>query len=53
MTISTVRLTECPNCGAVLEGAFCAQCGQKAAPLNPSFGEVRLKPDATYRPRSG
>lgn len=39
MTISTVRLTECANCGAMLDGAFCAQCGQKAAPLNPSVGE--------------
>ena len=39
MTTSTVRLTECPNCGATLDGAFCAECGQKAAPINPSFGE--------------
>jgi hypothetical protein len=23
----------------MLDGAFCAQCGQKAAPLNPSLGE--------------
>jgi hypothetical protein len=39
MTTSTVHLTECPNCGASLDGAFCAQCGQKVSPLNPSFGE--------------
>jgi hypothetical protein len=39
MTTSTVHLTVCPNCGAALEGPFCAQCGQKASPLNPSFGE--------------
>ena len=39
MTTSTIHLTECPNCGAALDGAFCAQCGQKVAPLNPSFGE--------------
>lgn len=34
-----VDLTACPNCGATLEAAFCARCGQKATPLNPSFGE--------------
>jgi len=39
MTTSAVHLTECPNCGAALDGAFCARCGQKAAPLNPSIGE--------------
>jgi hypothetical protein len=37
MTTSTVHLTDCPNCGAMLEGAFCAQCGQKVTPLNPSL----------------
>ncbi len=25
----------CYNCGADLHGAYCAQCGQKALPLNP------------------
>jgi hypothetical protein len=30
----------CANCGATLEGRFCAQCGQKVAPLNPSFGDL-------------
>ena len=39
MTTSAVHLTECPNCGTALDGAFCARCGQKAAPLNPSIGE--------------
>jgi hypothetical protein len=39
MTTSTADLTVCPNCGSTLEAAFCAQCGQKATPLNPSFGE--------------
>jgi hypothetical protein len=39
MTTSTVHLTVCPNCGTTLEGPFCGQCGQKVAPLNPSFGE--------------
>lgn len=40
MTISAVHLTNCPNCGAALDGAFCAQCGQKARPLNPSLHDV-------------
>jgi Protein of unknown function (DUF3667) len=30
----------CPNCGAGLDGAFCATCGQKAGPLNPSLRDV-------------
>jgi hypothetical protein len=30
----------CANCGAALDGPFCAQCGQKAGPLNPSFHDV-------------
>jgi Protein of unknown function (DUF3667) len=30
----------CPNCGAGLGGAFCASCGQKATPLNPSLRDV-------------
>ena len=30
----------CPNCGAGLEGAFCASCGQKAGPINPSLRDV-------------
>src|SRR5678816_4577040 len=39
MTTTAVHLTACPNCGAALDGAFCAQCGQKAAPLNPSLSQ--------------
>lgn len=39
-TTSTVGLTHCPNCDTMLEGRFCAQCGQKAAPLNPSIGDL-------------
>src|SRR5262249_47373911 len=39
MTTGTIDLTDCPNCGTPLEGRFCAACGQKAAPLNPSLGE--------------
>jgi hypothetical protein len=26
---------DCANCGAVLHGRFCAQCGQEAKPLDP------------------
>jgi hypothetical protein len=29
--------TVCRNCGAALAGAYCAACGQKAEPPNPSF----------------
>jgi len=32
-----VDAPECPNCGALLAGAYCAACGQKAAPLNPTL----------------
>lgn len=39
MHTTTVDLAECPNCGTPLQAAFCAACGQKAAPLNPSLGE--------------
>jgi hypothetical protein len=39
MTTTAVHLTACPNCGAALDGAFCAQCGQKAAALNPSLSQ--------------
>ena len=27
----------CRNCSAPLDGPFCARCGQKAAPLNPTL----------------
>src|SRR3954469_6736409 len=33
-----VERTECANCGVALDGPYCARCGQKVAPLNPSFG---------------
>jgi hypothetical protein len=39
MISTTLPSVLCPNCGAAREGAFCAQCGQKAAPLNPSLRE--------------
>jgi hypothetical protein len=28
----------CPNCGAARTGHFCADCGQKAAPVAPTLG---------------
>ena len=31
---------ECLNCGAPLSGPYCAQCGQKAGPVNPSFHDL-------------
>jgi hypothetical protein len=34
---AAVTLTECPNCGRALDGAYCAECGQKVAPVNPSL----------------
>ena len=30
----------CHNCGALLPGRFCANCGQEDRPLDPSVGEV-------------
>ena len=39
MIASAPLPAQCPNCGRRREGAFCASCGQKAAPLNPSLGE--------------
>src|SRR5262249_50789844 len=36
---AAVDLAACSNCQAALDGPFCARCGQKAAPLNPSLGE--------------
>ncbi len=44
MHSTIVDLAECPNCGTPLHAAFCATCGQKAAPLNPSFGEFLHDP---------
>jgi hypothetical protein len=40
MSSTPARLTECPNCGAGLTGAYCATCGQKSAPVNPSMRDV-------------
>jgi hypothetical protein len=30
----------CLNCGAVLNGPFCASCGQRAVPPNPTMAEL-------------
>jgi hypothetical protein len=30
----------CHNCGAALEGAFCASCGQRSVPVNPTVSEL-------------
>jgi hypothetical protein len=30
----------CANCGAPLTGAYCAQCGQKVKPLDPTLREL-------------
>jgi hypothetical protein len=36
MTHAPVALKSCPNCGRLLDGAFCADCGQKVTALNPT-----------------
>ena len=36
---SAVDLAVCPNCHAALDGPFCAKCGQKVGPLNPSVAD--------------
>ena len=40
MSATATDLTACPNCGAPLAGAFCAQCGQKVAPVNPTLHDL-------------
>jgi hypothetical protein len=35
-----VALEQCPNCGRALDGAFCAACGQKVGPINPTFHDL-------------
>jgi hypothetical protein len=34
------ELGACPNCGATRTGHFCANCGQKAAPVAPTLGQL-------------
>jgi hypothetical protein len=40
MSIAVDSPTVCHNCGAVLRGRFCADCGQQNRPLDPTLGEV-------------
>jgi phospholipase/lecithinase/hemolysin len=40
MTGRARHSTACRNCGAPLQGRFCASCGQEDQPLDPSIGEV-------------
>jgi hypothetical protein len=37
MSSVATGLTHCLNCGSPLGGTFCAECGQKAAPPDPTF----------------
>ena len=30
----------CANCGAMLNGAYCSRCGQRAFTLNVSYGDL-------------
>jgi hypothetical protein len=34
---AAIEPSACPNCGAMRSDAYCAVCGQKAAPLNPTL----------------
>jgi hypothetical protein len=34
-----IEPSACLNCGAALAGDYCAACGQKAGPLNPTLGD--------------
>jgi len=36
---AAIEPSACPNCGAMRSGAYCAACGQKAAPLNPTIAD--------------
>ena len=33
-------MSQCLNCGAALGGAFCAACGQRSVPANPTVSEL-------------
>ena len=33
-------MTQCLNCGEALHGAFCAACGQRSVPVDPTVAEV-------------
>jgi hypothetical protein len=40
MRPTVVESVACHNCGALLQGRFCAACGQEDRPLDPGIGEV-------------
>ena len=40
MTHSPVVLGACTNCGRALDGPYCADCGQKAGPVDPPLRDV-------------
>jgi hypothetical protein len=40
MSGGVTGLSECPNCGTALSRHYCPECGQKAAPLNPTFRDL-------------
>jgi hypothetical protein len=40
MSQAAADLARCPNCRTPLADAFCAHCGQKAKPLNPTLREL-------------
>ncbi len=40
MSHAHVVFETCPNCNSPMDGHFCAECGQKAAPLNPTFRDL-------------
>jgi hypothetical protein len=40
MSEAITDLTRCANCQMALSDAFCAHCGQKAKPLNPTMREL-------------
>ena len=40
MSTTVVESVACRNCGALLQGRFCAICGQEDRPLDPSIREV-------------
>jgi uncharacterized protein DUF3667 len=40
MSTSVAELpSQCANCGALLQGKYCSQCGQKIASVNRTLGE--------------
>jgi hypothetical protein len=40
MSQAVLDATGCANCGASMYGQYCAQCGQKVMPRNPTVGDV-------------